>query len=62
MGRVSTAPDRDSGLHLPVQPTSGAYPYLGLGNITHEANRDGCFGQCRIHPTTKVMGFLLDYV
>jgi hypothetical protein len=44
MGRASTAPDRDSGLHLPVLSTNGAYPYLGLGSTTYETNGDSWYG------------------
>jgi hypothetical protein len=59
MGRASTAPDRDSGLHLPVLSTNGAYPYLGLGSIPHETNRDSCYGLVGFIPRLNSWAFSL---
>lgn len=62
MSRVSTAPNRESGLQLPVHPANGTYPSLGLGSTTNGAFRCTCVGNCRIHLTTELVGVLRDPV
>jgi hypothetical protein len=57
VGRASTAPDSDSGLHLP--PRWRAYPYPRLGSTTDDTNRYTHFGCCRLHPTPEGVGFRL---
>jgi hypothetical protein len=59
MGRASTPPDRDSGLHLPVLSTNGAYLYLGLGRITHETNGNSWYGLVGFIPRLNSWAFSL---
>jgi hypothetical protein len=59
MGRASPAPDRDSGLHVPVLSTNGAYPYLGLGSIPHETNGDSWYGLVGFIPRLNSWAFSL---
>ena len=54
-GRASSAPDRDSGLHLPLRWR--AYPYLGLGITTDETNGDSCYGIVGFIPRLKSWAF-----